>query len=176
MLCFERYISTRFGRPTFIASACACSNTDSASVASFSPKTVIGIKLTLAQISNSTETETRFTIVRWGAIFCISILVRQQFQGNDHEFQLTLFLRFLRVLWITWLPRPPFLLKGKISSISPYTIRIQPFINLPVFANKLNSGEKLPLVTETFHTWFPVSVKFSQWPARANRGVRFWAW
>ena len=105
---------------------------------------------------NKTETETRFTIVRWP----FTILVRQQFQGNDHEFQLTLFLRFLKVLWITWLPRPPFLLKGKISSISPYTIRIQPFINLPVFANKLNFGEKLPLVTETFHTWFPVSVKF----------------
>ena len=116
-----------------IASACACSDTDSASVASFSPKTVRGINLTLAQISNSTETETRFTIARWSAIFCISILVRQQFQGYDHEFQLMLFLRFLRVLRITWLPRPPFLLKGKISSISPYTRRTKPFIDsIPV--------------------------------------------
>ena len=130
-----------------IASACACSDTDSARVASFSPKTVRGIKLTLAQ--NSTETETRFTIARWSAIFCISILVRQQFQGNDHEFQLMLFLRFLRVLWITWLSQPPFLLKGKISSISPYTIKTQPFIDLPVFVNKFNPGKKLPLVPKS---------------------------
>ena len=64
--------------------------------------------------------------------FLHSILVRQQFQGNDHEFQLMLFLRFLRVLWIIWLPQPPCLLKGKISLIS-YTIKTQPFIDLPVF-------------------------------------------
>ena len=131
-----------------IASACACSDTDSAGAASFSPKTVRGIKLTLAQAQNSSETETRFTIARWSAIFCISILVRQQFQGNDHEFQLILFLRFLRVPWITWLPQPPCLLKGKISSIS-YTIKTQPFIDLPVFVNKFNSGKKLHLVPES---------------------------